>query len=382
MSEFQFSDSATLSGTRKLQDGYLITEAFAVRTGIQHYSGAEVGLDDKDVVRVYRPEDEVKAPASLATFSHAPLTMGHPKRVTSDNWADLAKGEVSTEAKWEDGKIKLPLIIKDAAAIAAVEAGTRELSAGYVCQLEFKDGVTPGGEAYDAIQRNIRVNHLAIVPKGRAGSECRIGDGADTWGAAPITLDSKEEYSMSNQTLMVVLGDKAVSVAAADAPALEAFKAASVKALQDAQDAHKVALDAKDAELAKKDAQIDDLKGKVLSDADIDKRVAARTQLLGDAAKVAKDVKTEGLSDAAIRKAVVSAKLGDDALKDKSDAYIEARFDALVEAADAAKPDQFADAMQSGVIHDGGMSEADKAYQDSLQEMSDAWKGGAEQKGA
>lgn len=382
MSEFHFSDNATLSGTRKLQDGYLVTEAFAVRTGIQLYSGAEVGLADKDVVRVYRPEDEVRAPESLATFSHAPVTMGHPERVTADNWADLAKGEVSTEAKWEGGKIKLPLIIKDAAAIAAVEAGTRELSAGYVCRLEIKDGVTPGGEAYDAIQRDIRVNHLAIVPKGRAGSECRIGDGADTWGAAPITLDSEEDFSMSNQTMTLVLGDKAVTVAAADAPAIEAFKAASAKALQDAKDAHQAAQDTKDAELAKKDAQIDDLKGKVLSDADIDKRVAARTQLLGDAAKVAKDVKTEGLSDAAIRKAVVSAKLGDDALKDKSDAYIEARFDALVEAADAAKPDQFADAMQSGVIHDGGMSEADKAYQESLAEMSDAWKGGAEQKGA
>ena len=187
---------------------------------------------------------------------------------------------------------------------------------------------------------------------------------------------------MSNPTTTVVLGDKAVSVVAADAPAIEAFKASSAKTLQDAQDAHKVALDAKDAELAKKDAEIDDLKGKVLSDAGIDKRVADRTKLIGDAAKVDGVVKTEGLSDAAIRKAVVTAKLGDDALKDKSDAYIEARFDALVEAADADKPDQFADAMKSGIVLDSGMSEADKAYAEHLAEMSDAWKGGAEQKGA
>ncbi|KIC22500.1 DUF2213 domain-containing protein [Leisingera sp. ANG-Vp] len=380
MSEFQFSDSATLSGTRKLEDGYLVTEAFAVRTGIQLYSGAEVGLADKDVVRVYRPEDEVRAPESLATFSHAPVTMGHPKRVTADNWADLAKGEVSTEAKWEGGKIKLPLIIKDAAAIAAVEAGTRELSAGYVCQLEFKDGTTPEGEAYDAIQRNIRVNHLAIVPKGRAGSECRIGDGADTWGAAPITLDSEEENSMSNQTMTVVLGDKAVTVAAADAPAIEAFKAASAKELQDTKDAHQAVLDAKDAELAKKDAEIDDLKGKQLSDADLDKRVAARAKLVGDAVKVDQSVKTEGLSDAAIRKAVVAAKLGDAAIEGKSDAYIEARFDVLAE--DAAKGDPFADTLKSGIESGAGASLADKAYQESLTEMSDAWKGGAEQKGA
>lgn len=372
MSEFQFTDSATLGGTRKLEDGYLVTEAFAVRTGIQLYRGAEVGAADRDVVRVYRPEDEVKAPASLGTFSHAPITLGHPERVTSDNWADLAKGEVSTEAKWEDGKIKLPLIIKDAAAINAVEAGTRELSAGYVCRLEFTDGLTPEGEAYDAIQRDIRVNHLAIVPKGRAGEDCRIGDGAETWGAAPFVPDSKEDLSMSTPTTTVVLGDKAVTVSAADASAIEAFKAASAKVLQDAQDAHQAVLDGKDKELAAKDAEIDKLKGAQLSDADLDKRVAARAQLMGDAAKVDGNIKTEGLSDAAIRKAVVSAKLGDDALKDKSDAYIEARFDALVEAADGAAPDQFADAMKGGTAPHN-TTDLGKSYAERNQTLGDAW---------
>lgn len=76
--------------------------------------------------------------------------------------------------------------------------------------------------------------------------------------------------------------------------------------LADAEKSHQTALAAKDAEMAKKGAEIDALKGKILSDADLDKRVQARADLITKAHAIAKDVKTEGLSDSAIRKAVVS----------------------------------------------------------------------------
>lgn len=90
--------------------------------------------------------------------------------MAAENWADLAKGEVSTEASWEDNHIRLPLIIKDGELIKKVQAGTRDLSAGYSAQIVFGDGVTPEGETYDAKQTNIRINHLAVVQAGRAGS--------------------------------------------------------------------------------------------------------------------------------------------------------------------------------------------------------------------
>lgn len=384
MTDHRFTDAVTLSGTRKTADGYLVAEAYAVRSGIQLYLGSEVGLADKGVVRVWRPEDEVRAPESLVTFSHAPVTMGHPKRVTADNWKELAKGEVSTEATWEDGKIRLPLIIKDADTIAAVEGGTRELSAGYLCRIEVKDGVTPEGEAYDAIQRNIRVNHLAIVPKGRAGSECRIGDDAGKWGAAPISKSDHKEDFMPDalKTRTVLIDGLSVVTTDAGAQALEKLQSTIAdkdKALADKDAEHAKTIAAKDKELATKDAEIDKLKGAQLSDADLDKRVAARAKLLGDAAKVDDKVTTEGLADAEIRKAVVAAKLGDDAVADRSEAYIEARFDALVEAADAAKPDQIADALKSG----GGAKpsgDLNQVYADRNAALSDAWMGGSGKK--
>ncbi len=336
MLNHKFIDAAPITvQPRKTQDGYLVAEAFVARAGVQLYRGSEVGMPAQDVVRVWRPESEVTHPESVRGYSHAPVTMGHPTEfVTSDNWASLAKGEVSTEAEWRDGKLRLPLIVKDAAAIASVEAGTRELSAGYTCSLEFADGVTPEGEQYDAIQRNIRINHLAIVPAGRAGSECRIGDGVEQWGVAPITTSDMKGDTMPEALKAVVLGDSVAQVAIADAPAVEAFKAAVRKQLADAETAHTAAMDAANAALAKAEAERDDALAKVLSDADLDKRVADRADLIAKAKAVAPDVKTAGLGDAAIRRAVVEAKFGD-AVAGKADAYIDARFDMLVEAGGA-----------------------------------------------
>lgn len=131
-------------------------------------------------------------------------------------------------------------------------------------------------------------------------------------------------------TVTVVLGDKAVQVAATDAPAVEAFKADAAKKLSDAQAGWDKILAEKDVELAKKDAAIDDLNGKIMDASALDAAVAARGDLIAKAKAIAPDVKTDGLSDAAIRKAVVTAKLGD-AVKDKPEAYIDARFDILAE---------------------------------------------------
>lgn len=148
-------------------------------------------------------------------------------------------------------------------------------------------------------------------------------------------------------------------------------KAALEQRLADAEKANSEALAAKDAELAKKDAQIDDLKGKVLDAAALDRLVQARADLIATAKSIVADVKTDGLSDAEIRKAVVVAKLGDDAVKDKAEAYIDARFDILAE--DAAKnADPVRTALQSQDrnarnTNDNGQA----AYEKRL---ADAWK--------
>lgn len=362
----KLADRVTLSGTRLTQDGYLVTEAFAVRTGIQLYTGSEIddknelGLRDKPIVRVYRAEDEVRSPASLQSFSHAPITIGHPNQpVTSDNWKDLAVGEVSTEAVWDNNKIKLPLILKDKNAINGVIDGTRELSAGYTCEIHLQSGTTADGQVYDAVQKNIQINHLAVVPQGRAGHECRIGD-ADNWGASPID----KEVKMT--TKHIALGDTTAEVMDKDADKVTSY----IKGIQDKFTAQ---IDAKDAEIAKKDAEIATLKASQMSDAQLDQRVAERAQLVEDAKKIAPDVEFKGLSDQEIRKkAVVSV---DAEYADKSDAYINAMFDIQLK---QAEKDNKTKQQQDNVML-GSLKSTNNQQQDALgynareQELLNNW---------
>lgn len=376
----QFTDAVTVAGTRRTAEGYLIADANAVRTGIQLYAGTEVGKPEMQVVRVYRAEDQVRDAQSLRSFSHAPVTLDHPaEMVNADNWKQLAVGEVSTEAKWDGNRISLPLILKDKAAIEAVNGGKRELSAGYTCDLIWEAGKTSNGEAYDARQTNIRANHVAIVDRGRAGSECRIGDaGQHVWGASPITTQTADERKPEMDLRKVLVDGLTVATTDAGAQAiskLQADLASSAAKLADVEKNHQVVLAAKDADLAKAHAERDAEKAKVLSDADLDKRVTARADLIGKAKVIAKDVKTDGLSDAAIRKAAVTAALGEDAVKDKADAYIDARFDILVEDAAKNKPDAFRDALKTGVQPTGDAAKVNDAYNQMLERDRTAWQG-------
>lgn len=373
----QFTDAVTVAGTRRTGDGYLIADAKAVRTGIQLYAGSEVGKPEIAVVRVFRSEDEVRSVDSLRSFSHAPVTVDHPAEpVTADNWKKLAVGEVSTAATWDGNRISLPLILKDAAAIQTVHDGKRELSAGYTCDLDWTAGVTADGQAYDAQQKNIRANHVAIVDRGRAGSECRIGD-ADPhkWGAAPIhpTTD-KETITMSDALRTVVVDGLSVSTTDQGAQAIDKLQKAladSAANITKLQADHATALAAKDAELAKAHAERDAANAKVLDAAALDKLVQARADLIDAAKKVAPKIETAGLTDAAIRRAAVVAVRGEDAVKDKSEAYIDAAFDLLK---DVKPADPVRQALQSGVQSADGLSVND-AYNQMLARDRDAWKG-------
>lgn len=345
-------DAAGLTLTR---DGYVVGEAKVSRAyNVQQYYGAELGLVGDEagkVFGVYRDPEVVFDERSMLSLAGRPVTRGHPPgEVNSSNWKDLAKGVMGATIKRDGEHVVASMAIMDHDSGKEVLEGARALSAGYTVSVVRDEGIAPDGTPYQFRQAGeLRFNHVAYLPDNnpRAGNT-RIGDAWRDKGLAPITPSTKED-KMSDALKTVVLGDKAVQVAVSDLAAVEAFKADAAKALSDAKAEHDKAIAAKDAELAKKDAELDAIKAKVLSDADLDKRVQERADLIAVAKTIAKDVKTEGLSDAAIRKAVVVAKIGDAAIAGKADAYIDARFDLLVEDASKANPDAFADAVKSGI---------------------------------
>jgi hypothetical protein len=159
-------------------DGYLTATPRVARTGIQLYLGSEVGVADKQVVRIYRPPEEVFNTDSMHTFAHKPMTDDHPPQpVTSKNWKQFSRGQVGDEVARDGEFIRVPMVLMDHGLVTKVQNGKAELSVGYTCDLEMTPGITADGQEYDGIQKNIRVNHIAVVDQGRAGKQARIGDG-------------------------------------------------------------------------------------------------------------------------------------------------------------------------------------------------------------
>jgi hypothetical protein len=310
-------------------------------------------------------------------MAHRPVTIGHPsKMVDASNWKAVAVGQTGGEVVRDGEFVRVPMVIMDQDAIQRVMSGERELSVGYTCDLDVVSGTSPSGEAYDAIQTNIRGNHLAIVKAGRAGPQARIGDGAYSWDFDPNNSKGSDMPEGTKTRIVVIDG---LQVETTDAGALAIEKLQRDIATRDAQlqtsaAAHVKAMETKDAELAKKDAELDTLRGKVLSDADLDKRVAARAALITTARSIVADLKTDGLGDAAIRHAVVKAKVGDAAVAGKSDAYLDARFDMLVE--DASKqPDTFRRAVGDSSGLATTVVDRDSFYADRDKQLQNAWKG-------
>lgn len=175
------------SKVRETQDGYLVAAPRVARTGIQLYRGSEVGVSDKQIVKIYRPEDQVFDTNSMHTFAHKPITNDHPAEpVTSRNWSKYAKGQIGDEIARDGDFIRVPMVLMDHGLIQDAKSGKVELSVGYSCDLDMTPGITPDGQAYDGIQKNINVNHVAFVDAARAGHMARFGDGS---GECRVDID-------------------------------------------------------------------------------------------------------------------------------------------------------------------------------------------------
>ncbi|MDY0425329.1 DUF2213 domain-containing protein, partial [Enterobacter rongchengensis] len=168
----------------QLADGSLLCKDVPIaRTGTQTYLPEEIGLEPgaDGLVVIYRTEDEVFSPETMASFEGMAVTLDHPEDgegnivfVNPANFAELAHGHIQNVRRGTGGKSDLliaDVLVKRQEGIDAVNAGKNQVSCGYDAQYVQ---IGPG----KGKQTEITGNHLAIVDKGRAGSRCAIGDSA------------------------------------------------------------------------------------------------------------------------------------------------------------------------------------------------------------
>lgn len=277
-------DAAAVTSREVTPEGFLRVRARIGRSGLHDYRADEIGspagFAPGDTVRVYRPPDEVFDEASMASFRSKPVTLDHPpEMVDARNWKRYAIGQSGHEVTREGDHLVTHLLIGDAAGAERALAGA-QLSNGYYATFDVEPGTTPEGEPYDAVQRDIRGNHVALVDAGRCGGTCRVGD-ADACGCGTVE-DLRRELAEAA-----------------------------------------LALEAKDGEIAALAAAVPDV-------AALDALVAERMTAVEVARRVfGPAFDPAGRSAADIRTLVVVDALGPDRVRDRGDPYVAAAFDAL-----------------------------------------------------
>lgn len=295
-------------------EGFMKVPGRVARTGIQEYLAGELGLDGDPsrIVRVYRPEDEVFSPSSLSSYNGVDITDDHPPElVNSENFKTVTVGNVLGSGSRDGDFVVAPMLIKAKEAINKIESGKAELSAGYTAEYVQENGVTDEGVDYEFIQRDIRINHVALVDKARAGAMARIFDKNPEATMAKITLDNGRAIEVEDSVAAQVedciqrLTDKA-------------------QAETDRADGLQAQLDSTNEELvtAKKQASNDAISG----------RVAAVSAAMDAAKKLAgSDFSCDSVDETEIKRAALAKVKENIDWGNKSAAYVEAAFDMEME---------------------------------------------------
>jgi uncharacterized protein len=178
-----------LAKPRKTADGFWQVSGHVARVGIQEYRDGVGGI--RRELRL--PED---VSASVPFFALQPLTNDHPPEMVDPKNAKKYIAGAVGDAKFDGQWVTAPMNIWTADAIAAVQAGRAQLSVGYSCRLESAAGEW-NGQKYDAIQRDIVVNHVALVDMARAGQMARLRLDAQDAATEALVRDTTDAIASS-----------------------------------------------------------------------------------------------------------------------------------------------------------------------------------------
>lgn len=345
--------------------GFIRTDAVFTRVGVFPYMNP-----DGTMRYEFRPPEEVFSAATLDSMRLLPVYDDHPPDIiTKENVSEFNPvGSTGDTPSAKSDNVVGPIVVWDAAMIASIGKGKRDLSMGYTTDVTDESGVWRG-IPYTHTQRYIVYNHVAVVDQGRAGNaRLRVDRGEES-----TDLVTKEAYQMNIFDLLRIMGisvesrgdskvavinGKRVDIGTTDAEhkaVLEAV-AAAARAPAPKTDAKTDDMSVQMADLrveaARKDAKIDALtekleklsegkgdKDKADDKARFDSAVRERVELMGYA-KALKIDNADKLDSKELRVAILVADHSDSpkkqeefkkSLEKKADAYIEARFDAFKE---------------------------------------------------
>lgn len=399
VTERRYDQFGSSSSVIKTDEGFLRVQMRATRVGVFKYL-----RKDGSVVKELRHPDDVFAPESLATLQGKPITLLHPKNIPNGLVTSRNVGQISVGLTGDSPVVSENAFV-DTSGTITNEKGVREVerrmatkqdqevSCGYKCDMIEESGVF-NGEVYDRRQVNIQYNHVALVPKGRAGNNCKLRLDEDE----AILYDKHIQLEDNSMETIKIDGQEfEVSTEAAKSfrkleakhdEALSTSKKETAKAEAKADAINESLAEVKKTS-SKLEAKADGLEDEVKTlkaeketkmDANaMDALVEERTSICETATKLVKDFKKDGLSNIEIKKQVIVAISPDVKLDEKSEDYIDARFDGIVENMDSYK-DKLKDIINKETKNDKDdinketKFDSVKAREKMLAESNSAWE--------
>jgi len=162
--------------------------------GVYQYINPPGAPDSNKIYNIFRPAEELSKESTLKSLRLKPIVDDHPTQsgmisgqpngidiIDKGGYGTIGEGVYFDEL---DQMIKSNIVIWSKKLMDKIDIqGKKELSAGYWADYDFNVTAdydyTPGtwnGQAYDAIQRNIVFNHVALVDRGRMGSSVSVQD--------------------------------------------------------------------------------------------------------------------------------------------------------------------------------------------------------------
>lgn len=321
------------------QTGFLhVSNVPIARVGVFPY----IGKSGQITMEAKLPDD-LLTDSAVESANSKPVTDDHPQEsVNVANTNRYMKGLTANNAHVDGDKLKVDMTITDSALIKEIQGGKQELSIGFQTDVVPVKG-TFKGMAYDSAQKNIQINHVAVVKRGRAGHSVRL-----TGDSAEMVIDDSQEKGTSMETTKIRLDGADVTVATTDAERILKLDAdnkannskiakldAQIKALTAERDKLKGGADANKKSLDEAQAKADSLekelaaeKKKFEGDA-LDQAIADRMALIDEVKPYVGDsFDFKGKSPKEMKLEAISKTDSVD-LSAKSDDYIDAYFDSI-----------------------------------------------------
>ena len=205
-------DSIPVGSTYFNEQGFLHDTPIVTSTGIFEYA-----LPDGGVRRELRLPEHVFDKESLTSYEGKPVIITHKAgSIDKTNVMDEIVGTILSPGYQDGSDVRCKIVIHDIDKVKAMPY--RELSLGYSLDLIEEPGEW-NGEHYDAIQTNIRINHLAIVEQARAGDQAHLNlDGKK------IELDDKQNSEEGGKSEMQIKNSHGDSIDITPEELIEAIK--------------------------------------------------------------------------------------------------------------------------------------------------------------